>query len=101
VTVGSGAMKERPWTTRHGVWKAGTRGSGGGEHYRRMEATSRTRGCRWGIPPNRWQALEWPSWNTILGLLWADLDFGPIIKVVNFMMPYKFHLSTMVIRPTD
>jgi hypothetical protein len=45
-----------------------------------MVATHRARGVHCGIQPNRWEALEWPSWNTVLGLLWADLDFGLLTK---------------------
>jgi hypothetical protein len=70
----------------------------------RCRAWSPRRGGRVGrlrIFSSTWCASVRATWGANLGLLWTDLDFGPIMKVVHFMMPYKFHLSTMVIRPTD
>jgi hypothetical protein len=66
-----------------------------------MVATHRARGVHCGIQPNRWQALEWPSWNTVLGLLWADLDFGLLMKFEAYSKLYDFPLGSKVIRTVD
>jgi hypothetical protein len=46
----------------------------------RVVATRGTRVVHCGIQPKRWQAMEWPTWDTVLGWLQADLDFGPLTK---------------------
>jgi hypothetical protein len=53
------------------------------------------------ISSTTWQATTKPGGYAMLGLMLAELDYGPIVKVFHLSMLYKFHLSTMVIRLTD
>jgi hypothetical protein len=70
-------------------------------HGSRAVTTRGTRGVHCGIQPNRWQTLEWPSWNTVLGLLRANLDFGPLMKFEARSKLYDFPLGRKVIRAVD
>jgi hypothetical protein len=67
----------------------------------RAVATRGTCVVHCGIHPNRWQALEWPSWDTVLGLLQADLDFGPLTKFEAHSKLYGSPLGSKVIRAVD
>jgi hypothetical protein len=67
----------------------------------RAVTTRGTRVAHCGIQPNRWQALEWPWWNTVLGLLRADLDFGPLTKFEARSKLYDFPLGSEIIRAID
>jgi hypothetical protein len=67
----------------------------------RSVATRGTHVAHYGIQLNRWQALEWPSWNTVLGLLRANLDFGPLMKFEAHSKLYDFPLGSKIIRAVD
>jgi hypothetical protein len=67
----------------------------------RMAGTSRARVLLSVISLSTWRAAVWVLWNMILGRIRAELDYGPIVKIVHLGILYNFHLSTMVIRPTD
>jgi hypothetical protein len=53
------------------------------------------------IQLNRWQAMEWPTWDTVLGWLRADLDFGLLTKFEARSNLYDFPLGSKVIRAVD
>jgi hypothetical protein len=67
----------------------------------RMEDTSGTRGSHWGLPPSSWQVPQWASWNTFLGYIWAEMDYGPKIKVKAHTKVYNLYLRCKVIRATN
>jgi hypothetical protein len=74
------------------LWWPGTHGSNayGGRGCSSCAVAMRgTHVVHCGIQPNMW-LVEWPTWDTVLGLLWVNLDFGPLIKIVAHMMIYKF-----------
>jgi hypothetical protein len=68
---------------------------------RRPHWEKQGRGREAGNSSSTWHAAAWARWNTIWAGLWAELDIGPITKLVAHMKLYNFHLRFMVIRETD
>jgi hypothetical protein len=56
---------------------------------------------RLGILPNTCLASLCLTWRPFLGLLGSEFGYGPIMKVVHFMMPYNSCLRTLVIGAMD
>ena len=55
----------------------------------------------WGPPSNTWHATEYTEWDTILDSLWADLDFGPKMKIALLGPLYISYLRFTAIRVID
>jgi hypothetical protein len=100
-----GRWEARPWPlpvtqdAAHAV-ASRARGSNGGLALG-MTATHWARVGLRGISSTTWQAARWPRWDAILGLLWAGLDFGPLMKFEARSKLYDFPLGSKVIRAVD
>jgi hypothetical protein len=74
----------------------GVRSSGGGATSHMADMPT-PRIARWGNSPNRWRAIEWPTWEPILGHFRADSRHGPLMKFDAHEMLYIFCLRCKVI----
>jgi hypothetical protein len=66
-----------------------------------MAATSRARVGGSDILSNTCHASLCLTWRPFLGLLGSDFGYGPIMKVVHFVMPYNSCLRTLIIGAMD